>query len=78
MILSGEKQQSLITRNPLGSKDMSIKSNYRPSDLAYYTTWWLSSKSSNSSQMTTISGRNSIKSEDESTIPQEVIIYMII
>ncbi len=55
-----------------------MKLKYQPSDLAYYTTWWLNSKPSNSTQITTLSVQNSIKSDDECIIIQQVIIYIII
>jgi len=54
---------------------MTVNFNYRPSDLAYYTTWWLTSKPSDSSQITTLSVKNSVKSEDEcGSFIQQVII----
>lgn len=57
---------------------MSIKLNYRPSDLAYYTTWWLTSKPSISSQTTILSMDNSIKINDECISHRPVIIFLII
>jgi len=57
---------------------MAMKLKYQPSDLAYYTTWWLTSKPSNSIQITKLSVQNSVKSNDESIIIQQVIIYVII
>ncbi|CAF1340866.1 unnamed protein product [Rotaria sordida] len=46
---------------------------YRPCNLAYYTTWWLPSKSSTSIQTTVLSAQNSNKSDDESiTIQQNI------
>jgi hypothetical protein len=53
-----------------------MKSNYRPSDLSYYTTWWLTPTSSLSSQNTTLSVHDHVKSNDECN-DQQVIIYMI-
>jgi hypothetical protein len=59
--------------------DMSIRFNYCPSDLAYYTTWWLNSKPLISSQTTSIlSVNNSIKIEDEYLSHQSVIIFLMI
>jgi hypothetical protein len=59
---------------------MDSKLNYNPSDLAYYTTWWLTSKPSISSQttITSLSVHNSIKSDDECLFIQQVTIYIII
>jgi hypothetical protein len=36
--------------------DTNMKLSYHPSDLSYYTTWWLTPVSSISSQNTTLSG----------------------
>lgn len=53
---------------------MSISYNYRPSDLAFYTTWWLNSKTSISSQGTLLSTDTSTKTDDECLSHQTVII----
>ncbi len=57
--------------------NIAMELKYRPSDLAYYTTWWLTSRPSNSSQMTTASVQNSIKSDEECMVMQQVIISMV-
>ncbi len=55
-----------------------MKPTYRPSDLNFYTTWWLTSKSSSLSHTaTTLSVRNAAELDDQCTI-QQVIIYIII
>jgi hypothetical protein len=36
--------------------DKNVKLPYHPHDLSYYTTWWLTSVPSTSSQTTTLSG----------------------
>ena len=57
---------------------MNVKLNYGPNNLAYYTTWWLTSKRSNSSQtVQSESVRNSIKSDDEFFMIQQVSIHII-
>ena len=57
---------------------MATKSNYRPSDLAYYTTWWLTSKPSISSQMKTSSSQNCSKLYDQYVTIDEVILYILL
>ena len=54
---------------------MSMKSNYGPNDLAFYTTWWLTPTPSISSK-TTLSVQNSIKSDNEHSVLQSVMIHL--
>jgi hypothetical protein len=55
--------------------NMAMKLNYRPSDLGYYTTWWLTAKPSISSQTRT-SPKTCIKFDDKCVAIQQVIIYI--
>ncbi|CAF2405394.1 unnamed protein product [Rotaria sp. Silwood2] len=50
---------------------MTMELNYRPCNLAYYTTWWLPSKSS--IQTAVLSAHNSTKSDDKSVTIQQNI-----
>ena len=54
---------------------MDTKLNYRPSDLGYYTTWWLTPTSSNASQVTTLATQISSKSDEQCVIVKPVILY---
>lgn len=55
-----------------------MKLNYCPSDLAYYTTWWLTSKPSTSSQTKSSSSQNNIKFDDDCNTIQQVSLYILL
>ena len=57
---------------------MDVNSEYGPRNLTYYTSWWLASKSSISSQSATSgSAEDSLKLDDECLIIQQVINHII-